>query len=78
LAEEIVCVIAKLLDLTVFANFIDATSLKTFVFCGHCLTWWPKCEQTECDADMSQVYVWWRFRCTGFTHHCVLANYQVA
>ena len=49
--------IAKLLDLTVFASFNEITSLKAFVFCGRRLTLWPKCEETECDADMSLVYV---------------------
>jgi len=50
-------VIAKLLDLTVFASFNETTSLKAFVLCGHRLALWPKCEETECNADMSQVYV---------------------
>jgi len=53
LTEKIVCVIAKLLDLTVFASFNEATPLKYFVFCGHRLALWPKCEETECSGAMS-------------------------
>jgi len=46
-------VVDKLLDLTVLASSNEATSLKAFIFCGHHLALWPKCEETECDADMS-------------------------
>jgi len=53
LTEKIVCVIAKLLDLAVFASFNEMTSLKAFVFCGCRLALWPKCEETACDADIS-------------------------
>ena len=45
--------IIKLLDLTVFASFNETTSLKAFIFCGHRLALWPKCEETECNADVS-------------------------
>jgi len=53
LTEEIVCVIAKLLDLTVFASFNETTSVKAFMFRGHRLALWPKCEETECSGAMS-------------------------
>jgi len=53
LTEEIVCAIAKLLDLTVFASFDGTTSVKAFIFCGHRLALWLKYEETECDADLS-------------------------
>ena len=45
--------IAKLLDLTVFANFNETTFLKAFILCRHRLALWPKCEETECNADIS-------------------------
>ena len=44
--------VAKLLDLTVFASSSEATPLKAFIFCGHCLALCPKCEETECNADL--------------------------
>ena len=43
----------KLLDSTVFASSNEATSLEAFISCGHCLALWPKCEETECNVDMS-------------------------
>jgi len=33
--EEIVCVIVKLLGLTVFANSNVVTSVKVYIFCGN-------------------------------------------
>jgi len=53
LTEEIVCVIAKLLDLTVLASLNGTTSVKAFIFRGHRLALWPKYEETECNADLS-------------------------
>jgi len=50
-------VIIKLLDLTVFANFNKTTSSKAFIFCGHRLALRPKCKETDCNADVSWVYV---------------------
>ena len=46
--------IAKLLDLTVFASFNETTSLKAFILCRRRLVLlWPTYEETECNADIS-------------------------
>ena len=45
--------IARLLDVTAFVSSNKATSLRAFSFRGHRLVLWSKCEETECNADMS-------------------------